>query len=70
MATNRKPQVGDLAWHKDGYDPRIVTRVTQRSIYIRIGSQVDIGPCPRSNYHFTTPACVVSDVTPPSERVS
>lgn len=48
------PQVGDLAWHKDGYDPRPVTRIEGPMIGLDIlGSEA--WPCPIENYTFTSP---------------
>ena len=46
------PQPGDLAWHKDGLDPREVTRVTKRSVWLKLLGDV-FGPFPRKNYTFT-----------------
>lgn len=45
---------GDLAWHKDGLDPRRVTYIDEQVVFIDImGSQV--GPLPIENYTYTRP---------------
>ena len=45
---------GDLAWHWEGYDPRVVVRKTTTTIWIEspTGGK-PIGPCPIINYTFT-----------------
>jgi len=34
--TNRKPKVGDWAYHKSGFDPREVIEVSEDSTQIRL----------------------------------
>lgn len=51
--TKRKPHIGDLAWHKAGYDPREVTRVEGPFIGLYISDEVEAWPCPIENYNFT-----------------
>ena len=58
----RKPQVGDIAHHKGGLDPRRVVRVGRAvpadydrerlCVGLQIGT-VEAWPCPASNYTFT-----------------
>ena len=55
MTTIRTPRAGDLAWHKNGLDPRRVLVVTSGGVYLDIGG-TEYGPYPRSNYRFTAPA--------------
>lgn len=57
MTKNYKtPQVGDMAWHKNGYDPREVTRIEGPYIGLRISEDTEAFPCPVENYTFTRPA--------------
>lgn len=55
----RQPQVGDLAWHVDGLDPREVTKVEgsgrNKAIWIRLIGPEPLGPLPAANYTFTKP---------------
>lgn len=46
------PQVGDLAWHKKGYDPRTITRIEGPWIGLDILG-TETWPCPIENYFFT-----------------
>lgn len=49
------PRVGDLAWHKGGLDPRIVTRVEGEFIALDICT-IEAFPCFVGNYTFTRPS--------------
>lgn len=55
MREVKHPKVGDWAHHKDGYDPREVTRVQGRFIGLYISDEWEAWPCPISNYTFTRP---------------
>lgn len=46
-------QVGDWAWHNDGYDPREVSRVERYHLGLWISEDVEAWPCPIKNYTFT-----------------
>lgn len=49
----RKPQVGDLAWHKEGLDPRPVSAVSEngKAVKLTIGS-IETAWVPAENYDF------------------
>lgn len=43
---------GDWAWHVDGLDPRMVTRVEVGGVWLNILGE-EMGPFPADNYDFT-----------------
>lgn len=51
---SRKPKVGDLAWHKDGWDPRPVAGVFEDMISLRIFNE-RTSWIPAKDYTFTRP---------------
>lgn len=51
------PEVGDLAWHKDGLDPREVTWVSESGEHVLLDFWGhEVGPFPVQNYEFTKAA--------------
>ena len=53
MMAKRKPQVGDMAWHKGGLDPRPVAEVSGDGKKVRLTIHTIVTDwVPASNYDF------------------